>query len=82
MSDRSFDPHAVTENLKRLRDELRVQFELGKMDAQDEWESLETKWNDFARKAELEKSAKEVGSAFSLLAEELEAGYKRLKKGI
>jgi len=30
----------------------------------------------------LEKSAKEVGSAFSLLAEELEAGYKRLKKGI
>jgi hypothetical protein len=82
MSDRPFDTHAVTENLKRLRDELKVQFELGKMDAHDEWERLEGKWTDFAQEAELEKSAEDVGSAFSLLAEELEAGYKRLKKGL
>ena len=81
MADQILDIEAVVENLKRRRDELKVQFELGKMETHDEWESLEKKWHEFSRKAELEKSAKGLSTALSLLGEELEAGYKRLKKG-
>ena len=81
MADQPLDTQTILEKLKRRRDELKLQFELGKMESHEEWENMEKKWHEFARKADLEKSARGVNTALSLLGEELEAGYKRLKKG-
>ena len=72
-------------NLKQVRDELKVQVHLGKAEAKDEWDNLEKKYEDF--KAQSEKvasaagdTAKDVGSAMDLAAEELKKGYERIKK--
>jgi hypothetical protein len=41
----------VKADLTRLRDEAKVQVELGRMEIRDEWNELETKWNRFLAEA-------------------------------
>lgn len=69
-------------NLKRLRDEIQLKIHLGSMELKNEWERLDKKWDEFVRKAELEKTATEVDAALRNLAVELQEGFERLKKAL
>lgn len=74
------------ENLKKelaaLRDEAKVQAHLGSMEAQQEWQEAETKWNHFVAEAGLHETGQNIKSALEILADELRASYERLKKAL
>ena len=76
------DTKKIVAEMKQKRDELEVQVKLGSMEAKDEWEKLEAKWNEFSRKAELSDTAEGVGDALEKLGGELKSGYDRLKKAL
>lgn len=75
---------SALENLKTelaaLRDEAKVQAHLGSMEAQQEWQEAETKWNHFVAEARLHDSGQNIKSALEILGDELRASYERLKK--
>ena len=68
--------------LKQKRDELRVQIHLASKDVQDEWQELEEKMQDFAARAELEKTGEGLGEAFKNLGNELKRGYERVRDAV
>ena len=75
----------LVETLTEQRDELKVQMHLASMDARDEWEELEKKWEHLRSKgkqikAQVDVSAQDIGSAISLLGEEIKHGYNNIKK--
>ncbi len=76
----SFDK--IVADLKALRDQARVKAHLGAMEAQDEWQKLESKWETFEARAKLDRSAKDVGAALDLLGAELKAAYERIAKAV
>lgn len=72
------------ENLRMLRDELRVRIHLAKAEARDRWEELEKDWERVEGKIkvigeEAQESAKEVGEATGNLIDELRDAYRRLR---
>jgi vacuolar-type H+-ATPase subunit D/Vma8 len=69
-------------DLKQKRDELRLQMHLASKEAQDEWEELEEKMQEFSSKAELGKTGEGLGEALGKLGQELKLGYKRLRSAI
>ena len=89
MADSKFDD--LIESLKQQRDELKVQMHLASMDAKDEFDALEKKWDHWAAEAKaqakplsdvIDDSAKNVGSALDLVLDEVKEGYERIKKQI
>lgn len=69
-------------DLKRKRDELRLQMHLASKEAQDEWEELEEKMQEFSSRAELGRTSEGLGDALGKLGQELKLGYKRLRNAI
>lgn len=69
-------------DLARLRDEAKVQAHLAGMEAREEWEELESKWNHFAAQAGLSESSDAIGSALEKLGQELRSAYQRLTKAL
>jgi len=72
------------ENLRTLRDELKVRIHLGKAEARDKWDELEKDWQHVEGKIkvlgdETRESAKEVGEATEMLVSELKDAYRRLR---
>jgi CBS domain-containing protein len=72
------------EELRRVRDELRVQLHLGRTEAQELWEKLEHRFAEaesharaFARRAE--EPLHDVADAARLLIDEIGSGYRRLR---
>lgn len=76
------DVEKLKQDIERVRDEIALQIELGSMEAREQWEPLEKKWNDFQNKAKLEQSADAISDALSLLGDELSNGYKKLKAAL
>lgn len=72
----------LIEDLKQKRDELRVQMHLASKEVQDEWQDLEEKMNEFAARAELDKTGEGLGEAFSGVGQELMKGYERIRDAI
>ncbi|ABA58693.1 hypothetical protein [Nitrosococcus oceani] len=75
----------LLDNLKQQRDELRVQVHLAKLEAQEEWEEVEKKWDKLkptldAIRDETIESSKNIFASLGSIAEEIESGYKRIKK--
>ena len=70
----------LTAELNKKRDELALQIKLGSMEAKQEWDELEKKFDDFSAKAQLYKTASGVQDALSALGTELTKGYERLTK--
>lgn len=73
------------EELRRVRDELRVQVHLGKAEATELWEKLEHRFSEaegharvFAQRAE--EPLHDVADAARLLIDEIRSGYRRLRK--
>ena len=72
------------DNLKQIRDELRVQANLGKAELHDAWESLEKRWSELEGKLEVigeqaRDDAADVRQAAELLIGEIREGYTHLK---
>jgi hypothetical protein len=66
------------------REKLQLQLHLLSLDAKQEWDELEEKYEQFKIKASevaevTEESASEVGEALKLVGEELHKGYKRIR---
>jgi len=73
------------DNLRRLRDELRVQAELGRAELREFWGDLERRWHQLEGRLKLAReSAREdsqnVREAARLLAGELRDSYEHLRK--
>jgi hypothetical protein len=69
-------------DLKQKRDELRLKIHLASKEAQDEWEELEEKMQEFSSRAELGKTGAGLGDALGKLGQELKLGYKRVRNAI
>jgi hypothetical protein len=83
------------EDLRRVRDEMRVQAELGKAEAKERWDALEKRWDHLearlkvvGREAggsakDVAKAAKSAGEAVGKEArgilEEIKRGYVKIK---
>lgn len=75
-------PMPTKEELKTLRDDLKVRLHLASKELQDAWEALEERWRHFQAQAELDKTASNVNEASKLLADELKDGYDRIKRAL
>lgn len=72
------------DSLLQQRDELRVQLNLAKMEAREEWEETEAKLGQFKAKleevsGEAKAASEDVWSSVKMLGEEIERAYKRIK---
>ena len=74
------DIHKFIDDLKRTRDELRLQIHLGSKEVRAEWAELEKRWHVFNAKAELDRTAGELSSAVHRLGSDLKEEYVRLRK--
>jgi hypothetical protein len=76
------DLQKLTDDLKRVRDEIKLKIHLGSMEAQDEWADLEKRWKAFREKAELDRTGSEVGGSVRQLGSDLKAAYERIRKAL
>ncbi len=76
------DFERLLEDIKKARDEVRLQLHLASMEAKDEWGELEEKWEDFTARADMEKSYEGVSDALSGLGEELKQAYVRFRNAL
>lgn len=72
------------EGLRQIRDELRVQSELGQAELRDRFDGLEKRWHELEGKLrvlreEASEDVENVKDAARLLAAEIRDGYKHLK---
>ena len=85
-------PHKQTlpeliDTLKQERDQLALKMHLAGAEAKQEWGKLRTKLDKLladyepARKA-AGQSAQDVGGALKLVAEEVKAGFERIRKAL
>ena len=84
MKDRS---EKLLKELKKERDELKVQLHLLSMDAKEEWNELENKYEKFKAKASVVAdvtgdSAGDVVEALKLVGDELREGYDRIRRSM
>lgn len=68
------------EELRKRRDELKLQLHLASKDAEDEWDGLVADWDKFVHEAQLNKSAEEVGDAAKELGLKMKAAFDRVKQ--
>jgi uncharacterized protein YjbJ (UPF0337 family) len=78
------DLKKLVDELTQQRDELKVKLHLAKAEVRDEWDKLETKWEEVKGKMaiaseEAGKTADSVTSAAGLVADEIKKGYERIK---
>lgn len=73
------------EGLLQQRDELKLQINLAKMEAKDEWESTESKIDSFLAKleaagSEAKDASGDVLDSAKALGEEIKSAYERIRK--
>jgi hypothetical protein len=72
------------DNLRQLRDELRVQAELGRAELRERWGELEHSWHQLEGRLKLvrdgaREDSENVREAARLLAQELRESYEHLR---
>ena len=72
----------LVEDLKRTRDEIRLQIHLASKEMQEEWAEIESRWSAFESKAELDKSTRDVNDAVHILGSELKEALTRIRKAL
>lgn len=87
MSENDSRLHLDLDDLKRVRDELRVKANLGKLEAEDAWHELEARWEDLEAKMgqigrESGEAVGEIRTAARLLVDELGDAYKDIRRRI
>lgn len=79
--------HKLVDDLKRQRDELRLQMHLASMELRNEWDKVDGKLADLTRRTEpvreaVGESAEEVWEAVKLLGTEIKEGFDRIRKAL
>lgn len=87
MEDKRHERSWSLEEIKRMRDELRVQMNLAGKELRDDWEAVESKWNQLNRRMHPVKeaasdSASEIGKATKDLMREIGNTYQRIKNAL
>ena len=77
----------LVDELAQQRDELNVKLQLAKAEVRDEWDKLETKWEEVKGKMatlseEAGKATESVTTAAGLLADEIKKGYERIRNAL
>ena len=72
------------EGLRQIRDELRVQAELGRAELRESFDTLEQRWHELEAKLKMlgegvQEDAGNVREAARLLVSEIRDGYRHLK---
>lgn len=78
---------SIIERLKTERDELNVRLHLARAELRDEYHDLEKRLGELESRGkrireETGESAEQLEAATKLLAEEIKAGYERIRKAI
>jgi hypothetical protein len=78
---------AEVEELRALRDDLKLQVHLGKMDAQRRFEKAEKDWESLEAKLRVlatasRESLGDVGEAVKLLLHEIRESYRHIRKAL
>ena len=68
----------LIKQVEQLRDEIRVKAALAKLEAREEWQTLEKQWNQVKTSAPQVRA--EIGSTMHKTIQELRDGYARLRK--
>lgn len=71
-------------DIEQLRDEIKLKAHLGKAEATEELEKLEKKWQGFLSQYkpladEVQNTVENAGAALDVAADELKAGYQRIR---
>lgn len=87
MSDEKSQLDQLISTLKKQRDELAVQMNLGKAEAQEEWDKVTAQLDQLSKDYEPLKdavgtSAEGVFSALKLVAGEIQDGFHRIRKSL
>ena len=77
--------HEDVEKLRQRRDELRVQIDLGKMEAAEAWDEVEQRWQHLEGKlgvlaSESKEAGREVADAARLLVDEIREGFAKVAR--
>ena len=77
----------MVNNLKQDRDRLKVKLHLAKLEASEEWEVLENKFEKLEQKAKelgnaTGEAAENIGAALTLLGQEIRDGFKKISRHI
>ena len=79
----------LMQDLKQVRDEMRLQIHLASKEAKEEWDELEDKMEDFSAKAKkfsddakLKETGEGLSDALGKVGHELKLGYERLRKAM
>ena len=79
----------LMQDLKQVRDEMRLQIHLASKEAKEEWDELEDKMEDFSAKAKkfsddakLRETGEGLSDALGKVGHELKLGYERLRKAM
>ena len=85
MGDMKEKVNEMLAELKQERDEMRLKYELAKLEANEEWVKLEAKLEKFESRARelggvTAEASQEVGAAAKLLGEEIRDGFKKIAK--
>jgi hypothetical protein len=76
------DIDRLVADLRQARDEIHLRLHLASMDAREEWEALESRWEDFTARANVDETTEGVGEALKQLADELREGYRRIRAAL
>jgi hypothetical protein len=72
----------LVEDLKRTRDEIKLQIHRGSREVQDERSEVEQRWTGFESRAQLDESARDVGDAIKIPASELKGAFAKVRKAL
>jgi hypothetical protein len=72
------------QELREVRDELRVKLHLGAMEARDLWDELEKDWDQAEGKLKVlsdagQEAAEDVGEATKVVLDKVKQGYEKLR---
>ena len=81
------DLKSVIDKLRTERDELRVQIHLASMEAKQEWDELEKKWDAFEQrlgnaKDTVVETTSDIGEGIEIVADEIKSAYARIRQRI
>ena len=84
MSDLAEKLSEELDELRALRDEIRVQMHLGRAETRERFESLEKSWQQLEAKLKLlreesKQDLADIGRAARSLADEIRDGYRHIK---
>ena len=87
MGDAKEKVEKLIEQIRRERDELRVQASLAKLEAREDWQQLEARWHELQAKGKAlgeatAESAEDIVKAAHMLAEEIRESLKRIRPQI